>query len=274
MAEVTIERLGHLGDGLATSPEGTVLASGTLPGELVGGTLEDGRIAEARILRPSPRRVRPPCRHFRTCGGCALQHADDAFVAEWKTDVLRRALAAHGLDAPLRPILTAPAASRIRAKLTGRRTKKGAIVGFHGRASHTLVEVTECRVLHPELMAVLPALADLTRLGAARAGTITFAVSASPAGVDVHVTGAKPLTAALRTDLPRFADRFARLTWEDETVFTMARPVQTFGKTRVVPPPGAFLQPTRAGAEALGDATLEAIGPPGRWWSCSPAAGP
>ncbi len=39
----------------------------------------------------------PPCRHFKSCGGCQLQHASDRFVAAWKTDVIAQALAAQGI---------------------------------------------------------------------------------------------------------------------------------------------------------------------------------
>jgi len=55
------------------------------------------------LLEPSPHRQIPPCPHFGTCGGCALQHASDDFVADWKTEITRKALAAHGLKTELRP---------------------------------------------------------------------------------------------------------------------------------------------------------------------------
>ena len=76
---LTIERLGHRGDGIA---EGPVYVARTLPGEVVEGTVEEGRIAQPKIVSPSPHRVSAPCAHYRSCGGCQLQHASDAFVAE------------------------------------------------------------------------------------------------------------------------------------------------------------------------------------------------
>ncbi|MFW5881814.1 MAG: class I SAM-dependent RNA methyltransferase, partial [Roseicyclus sp.] len=82
MAEITIDRLGHHGDGIA---EGPVYAALTLPGEVVAGEIVEGRLAAPRILAPSPDRVAAPCPHFRSCGGCALMHASDGFVARWKT---------------------------------------------------------------------------------------------------------------------------------------------------------------------------------------------
>ena len=135
MQDVTIERLGHQGDGIAPGP---IYAARTLPGEVIRGEVAGDRIAAPKIVTPSPDRVSPPCPHYAACGGCALLHARDDFVAGWKQQVVATALAAQGLQAPFRPVATSPARSRRRAVLSGRRTKKGALVGFHGRASDTL----------------------------------------------------------------------------------------------------------------------------------------
>jgi 23S rRNA (uracil1939-C5)-methyltransferase len=95
---LTVERLGHHGDGIGPGP---VYLPLTLPGEEVEAEITGDRGASIRILIPSPDRVTPPCRHYRSCGGCSVQHASDAFVAEWKCDQVRAALAAQGLDAPI-----------------------------------------------------------------------------------------------------------------------------------------------------------------------------
>ena len=82
------KRLGHLGDGIGDGP---VYAPRTLPGEVVEGELNGTRMAAPRIVTPSPNRVSPPCRHYKGCGSCAVQHADDGFVKEWKVDIVRTA---------------------------------------------------------------------------------------------------------------------------------------------------------------------------------------
>ncbi len=253
--ELTIQRLGHKGDGIAAGP---VLVPMTLPGETVEGEVIDGRIDAPRILIPSPDRVKAPCRHFRQCGGCALQHASDGFLARWKQDVVETALAAQGLTTTFRPIHVSPPQARRRATLAGTRTKKGALVGFHARRSDTIVPITECHVLHPDLVAVLPALAEMTRMGGSRSATLSFAVTVAAGGIDCAVSGGKPLDEALRLSLPKFLPQFTRLTWGDETVFTDTPPAQTFGKAAVVPPPGAFLQATPDGEATLRAAMEEA----------------
>ena len=120
MADFTIERLGHLGDGIAAGP---ILVRRTLPGEVVEGEVTDGRIESPRIVKPSADRVAPICSHYKSCGGCALQHASEQFVEHWQQDVVMRALEAVGLSAPLRRLHSSPPKSRRRATFTGRRTK-------------------------------------------------------------------------------------------------------------------------------------------------------
>ena len=71
---LTIAHVGHRGDGVA---EGRFVPY-TLPGEVVEVEGDEERAAPATILSPSPDRVTPPCPHFGTCGGCALQHWADA----------------------------------------------------------------------------------------------------------------------------------------------------------------------------------------------------
>ncbi len=261
MIEVTIDRLGQQGDGIAAGPDGAVYAARCLPGERVAGVLEGDRIVAPRVLDPAPERVNPPCPHYAACGGCALLHASDGFVAGWKRDVMVRALAAQGLAAPIRGIATSPARSRRRAALSGRRTRMGAVVGFHGRASDALTAVTSCRVLTPAIVAGLPLLEEITALGGSRKGELTLTVTDTPAGLDVAVTGGPAPAGALMAALPGLATRgLARLTWGDEVLAQQAPPALALGRARVVPPPGAFLQATAHGQAALVAAVRAAVG--------------
>ncbi len=257
--EFTIDRLGHLGDGIAPGP---VYAAQTLPGEVIEGELDGTRIARPSIVTPSPDRVRPSCPHFRTCGGCALQHASDEFVAHWKPDVVRTALQAQGLPAPIRRTVTSRPGTRRRATFSGRRTKKGVQVGFHARASDLIVEVPDCKVLAPELLALRPALGELTRSHASRKGEISFAMTLTEGGIDLSVTGGKPPGHSDHVTLAAFAQThdLARLTWDGETIVTLQSPVIRVADVAVTPPPGAFLQATPDGETALRNCVQEAVG--------------
>ena len=252
----TISRLGHQGDGVADGP---LFVPRSLPGETVSGIVQGDRLTEARIETPSEHRVQPPCRHYKSCGGCQLQHASDAFVADWKTDVVRTASQAQGLETVFHPIHTSPPRSRRRATFAVRRTKKGAMAGFHGRASGVITDIPDCQLLDPALIAALPVAEALALAGASRKTPLAVTVTTSAAGLDILVRNGKPLDGPLRISLAQLAEKhhIARLTWDDEPVAMEQPPTQTFGPAQVCPPPGSFLQATRDGEAALLAAVLE-----------------
>lgn len=258
MSEFKITRLGQQGDGVA---EGPVFIPLTLPGERVEAQIENGKAVDVKILHPSERRVAPPCRHFKSCGGCLLQHADDDFVADWKLDVVRTALIAHGLETVFRPIETSPPASRRRAGFSARRTKKGAMVGFHGRASGTIVEIPDCKLLDPAVLAGAPVAESLAIAGASRKAALSVMITAADNGLDVSVEHGKPLDGPLRQQLAAICEQsgLARLTWGDEIVAMRQPPVHRIGSAKVSPPPGAFLQATSHGQQALTRAVVEIV---------------
>lgn len=263
---VHIDALGHLGDGVALTAEGPVHVAGALPGEMAEGrvTAEPRRLwmPAPRIDEPSPHRIGPPCPHVPACGGCRLQHAGDGFLAAWKAGLIAEALAARGLSATIRPMAVSPPGSRRRVTLAARRTRKGVLLGFHGRAAHSIVPIASCPVADPRIVAAFPALAALCGRVAARKGEIRVAVTASEDGLDVDLDGGKAPDAAGRAALAEAAHAagLARLSLSGETVATIRPPAQRMGNARVVPPPAAFLQATPQGEAALVAGVAEALG--------------
>lgn len=263
--EVTIERLGAQGDGVAEG--GALFVPLALPGERVRVISHGTRARVVEVIDPSPDRVAPVCRHFGTCGGCAVQHASDTFVAGWKRELVASALAARGIAGiEIRPTLTSPAASRRRVTVAARRMRKGALIGFHEGQSEALVAITECPVADPHLVAVLPRLGELVERAASRKGEVRITLTAADAGIDVAVEGVKPLDGPGRALLAGVAARagLARLSVAGEVVVTLKAPVQAMGRARVVPPAGGFLQATREGEAALVAAVAEAVDGAGR----------
>ena len=255
----TILRLGHLGDGIADGP---VYAPRVLPGEVIDGDVVDGQIAKPKIVTPSIDRVSARCQHYKSCGGCALQHASDDFVMEWKAEVVRQALKAQGLDAPIRNIATSPQSSRRRATFSGRRLKSGPVVGFHAPASDALTAVPHCTLLSPEVLAGLPALQDLVVMLGSRKGEMRLYVTSSRSGLDVNATGGRVVSSAdfeALADLARTHD-LARLLVDGELVVERRPPSVEFDGMAVAPPSGAFLQATEHGEAALLSAVTEAVG--------------
>ena len=256
--ELTIERLGHLGDGLAAGP---VFVDRALPGEVVSGELLGDRLQDTRIVTPSEHRITPQCSAFKRCGGCALHHAHPDFVARWKQEVVVRALAAQGITAKIQTIHTSPENSRRRAKLTGRRTKKHATVGFFGKASETIQPIEPCRVLVPEILDIIPALEQFTAQFGSRKGQLGFWVLASERGIDVSVEGLGDLADADFGPFARWAgsNGLARLSVGHEIICQHQAPQMTFGKVKITPPPRAFTQATEAGERALQAAVARAL---------------
>ena len=257
-----IKRLDRGGDGVAAGSLRVPLA---LPGEIVAGEVRSGLIAAPTVVSPSPARVRPPCRHFGACGGCALQHASDSFVKDWKQRIVRDALAEYGLSAPIGRVHTSPPASRRRAVFSGRRMKNRAVVGFHAPASDTIVGIPDCILLAPALTALLPALERIVMVGGSRRGELRMSVNSSETGADIRADGGKPVNSGLVEKLARIVSDHAisRLTWNGDLVAQVDQPYQNLGGVRVVPPPGSFLQPTKEGELAMIGAVTRAVGQAG-----------
>jgi len=242
-----VKNLTHQGSGRIEGDDR--LIPGVLPGEEIEIT-PDGK---PRILMPSTDRVRPPCRHAKSCGGCAMQHASDDFVAAWKQDIVRRSLMAHGIETSFRPMAISPPQSRRRAKFSARRTKKGAIVGFHGRMSDALVEISDCQLLSPGLMQAMDGLEALARITCSRKGETALTVTETTSGADVHVSTDQPLSVEAQHTATSLAHQygFARLSWNDDVVVALKPAQQLFDGISVTPPPAAFLQATLEGERVL-----------------------
>ena len=255
-----ILRLGHLGDGIA---EGPVYVPRTLPGEGVEGELDGDVLTGVRIVEPSANRIAPRCAHARTCGGCQLQHASDNFVQTWKQDTVAQALQAQGLQPEFRPQDVSPPNTRRRATFAARRTRSGAMVGFHTRQSDTIVEVTSCDVLDPSLLAVIPAVRDLAKLGASRKHSISVQVTTTAGGVDMSVQDAKPLSPDTVPQVGTLAEAYglSRITWNDDVLVQRAPSEVDLGPARVPLPAGAFLQATAQGQAALTRDVLDILRP-------------
>lgn len=257
MTEFEIDRLGHRGDGVATLDGRAVFVPYALPGERVRATFAGDRADEVEILTPSPDRADPPCPHFGICGGCLMQHLAPAPYADFKRRLVVDALADRGLSPPVEPTRTVPPNARRRATFAGIVVGRQALVGFHRRASHTVVDIDVCFVVTPALLKAKPALQALVTLIQPRKQPIDLTVTDSAAGLDVAV-GKLPAkdVERLRLGFIDLAGRFdlARLSVGGEVIVERRPPVVRIDGIAVVPPPGGFLQ---ASAEA--EAAMAAI---------------
>ena len=172
---LTIVRLAHRGDGIAETPAGPVHVAYALPGELVETSTDEGdRRRLIRVERESADRIAPICRHFGTCGGCAMQHFAAAPYREWKRGLVVTALRQAGIDVPVDALIDAHGDGRRRATFHARRGTGGALeVGFSAPRAHDVVAIDACPVLAPSLAGALAAARAVARRSMARGSRST-----------------------------------------------------------------------------------------------------
>lgn len=236
-------RLGHEGDGVIETAEGVRYVPGVLPGERV---LLQGELAQRDPDSISAdRRSEPLCPHVEACGGCSLQHMSDETYRRWKPSVLSDALASHGIEAKLEAMIVAPMRSRRRAVLTARREGGDVIVGFHGRRSRDVVQMSACAILSPRIVAALPGLRALALLLLGGDAETHVTVIETAGGLDVAFeAGRRDLSPDTRNRLTELVGRLrlARLSVGGEVVIAHGEPSLAIAGVAVVPPPGAFIQ--------------------------------
>ncbi len=273
--ELIVEAIGAQGDGVARHDGHTVYVPLAAPGDRVrvrlGGKRGDGVEGLAvELVAPGPQRAEPPCRHFGACGGCLLQHVSMASYGAWKSALPRRALDQRGLhETALAPLVTVPPAARRRATLAARRGRSGVFLGFNERESRRIVDLADCLVLRPALVALLPDLRALLAGLLAESEAMDVSATVLDDGIDVVLTADRDPDLSTRERLAAFAERadLARLSWRRDR--DPAEPIAhrrpgnvRFGGVAVTVPPGGFLQATAEGEAALTGLILDALGDP------------
>lgn len=163
--ELTIEKIVLGGDGLARWRGMPVFVPRAAPGDVVEARITERRPSYARaeieeIKTPGPLRREAPCPFYERCGGCQLQHIEDAEQLGLKVaaamETLRRLggidpaqLAACRFEEPVSERMWG---YRLRAQVhVDANAEESVRVGFRRRRSHELVFVDRCPVLAPAL---------------------------------------------------------------------------------------------------------------------------
>ncbi len=240
------------GDGVTA--DGRHVAS-AVPGDTVDA---DGTVIQGL------HHAHPPCRHFPGCGGCQLQHADDHVYAGYVAGRITMALAAQRIEANVRDVHLSPPRTRRRATLQAERRGKSVVLGFNEAASHRIVDMHECHVLHPRLFALVSPLRRLLGTILPDRTRARIGLTLIDQGVDMLIEGSCTETLEAVEALIKFGETqgLARLSLDEG--FGAAprfapRPVTiTLTGTPVSFPEGAFLQATTDGEAALVSAVREA----------------
>jgi len=277
--EIDIEKIGARGDGIGTLEDGRRLyVPFTAPGDRVRARLGQprpdgfaGRVTA--ILAEGPGRGEPLCRHFGHCGGCALQHLSADHYRHWKLALLGEALTRQGVAVrEIRNLKVLPAGSRRRAEFSAMRRKHDVVLGLNARLSHQVIDLVECPVLIPEIVALVAPLRELLSGLLDPANAAEVAVLKSDSGLDLLLATGAQFGLKRRESLAAFAEahdlaRIARKHPRSRGTETILerRPVRMrFGDIAVGIPPGAFLQASSEGETALRLAVEEGVGPASR----------
>jgi 23S rRNA (uracil1939-C5)-methyltransferase len=260
---LSIERLGHRGDGVADSSAGPIYVPDTLPGETVEVEHVPGHPDRRHLLnveKPSAERIAPICPYFGTCGGCALQHWNAAAYRAWKRDLIVTALHHVGVEAEVAELIDAHGEGRRRAVFHARHSKRDVLeVGFAAARAHHVIAIDRCPILAKSLDGAIKAAWAIAELLGPTRKPLDIHVTATDEGLDVDVRGSGPLTAATMTSLARAAQRqnLARLTRHGELIAQARTPSLIMGSARVLLPPAAFLQATTEGEAVLSRLVLD-----------------
>ncbi|MDY7231116.1 class I SAM-dependent RNA methyltransferase [Hyalangium rubrum] len=212
--DVTIERLGQLGEGVASWQGRTVFVPGAFPGDVVRVQLEQqGKVLRGlleQVVTPSKDRRASPCPLNTECGGCDwLELAEPAQRAAKQEIVLSTLEHLGRLQRDrftVRPLLVAPRdfGYRRRAVL---HFAKGALAYF-GRRSHERVPVSECGALTPVLAPLPGRLAPLLKPLSKDAEEVHLLAEGAKASFAVMMTG---LVTARHVEAAEAAVRALRL---------------------------------------------------------------
>lgn len=264
MAEtLLIDHVGYFGDGVAPAPGGNIYVPYTLGGETVEVTEVHGHPDRRKLVevkQASPERIAPFCPHFTVCGGCAIQHWDEAAYRAWKRNNVVETLAQAGIKTEVAPLVDAHGSGRRRITLHARMgTHEVLKVGFAAAGAHDIIPIDRCPILDPALNGAIDAAWAIAEVLKPVRKPLDIQFTATSGGLDVDVRGSGPVSAGITTKLSAVAQqhRLARLTRHGELVLMRNPPVITIGTAQVTLPPGSFLQATTAGEETLAALVLD-----------------
>jgi len=151
--EITLEKLTYGGEAMGRLPDGrAVFVPFGLPGEMVCIQLTQQKQNFARgelveVLKASPDRIDPKCKHFTQCGGCHYQNLSYENQLKAKTEILRDQLQRIGKigNPPVQPIVASPIEWNYRNNMQFHLTEEGK-PGFINAKGNSVFPIEECHL--------------------------------------------------------------------------------------------------------------------------------
>ena len=157
MEQVYIDRMNSSGQGIGKAADGrTVFVEGALPDErvVIAVRQEKKSYLQARVERvieANPGRREPPCKWYRSCGGCQLQHAGYELQCRIKSMLVKDAMRRIGGFDIEEEVVCVPSPSewnyRNKASFPVRSRGSNGAVGFFKGGSHEIIPIDRCPVI-------------------------------------------------------------------------------------------------------------------------------
>ena len=270
-----IDELGPKGDGIHKAQRERIYVDRALPGDNVRADLHRGEDGILRgdlieVVQASPHRVKAPCVNYEVCGGCTLQHAEDGFYRNWKVEIVRDALRKRSLSPRVwREPVFLPGGNRRRATFAAFKKNNHVTLGHFRRRSDRLTDISVCLIADPAIMALRAKL--VTLLAPVLQDGFSAGIFIQTVGGQFEIVITGPIGKTGKPD-PQVRDAITQLAEAAEVdrigwrasdrdhveVIVQRHPLRAkFGVLDVALPPLSFLQPTKAGEDALVAAVME-----------------
>jgi 23S rRNA (uracil1939-C5)-methyltransferase len=208
-----------------------LIKGAAIPGETVEVTIEEEKkdyysTSVARIIEPSPYRIKPACNVFGSCGGCHLQFIAHEKQVQVKQEILRdclKRLANIDVDVSMPVHCGNPWNYRYR----GQFKVSGDNIGFYRERTREIIEIDYCPLMVEEINRHIKYAGILVR---------EFNVT------DIHISSGDctvvfvkmPVQSHSRTDIEKLASLFLKsgisgicIEAEENRVFTYGKPYIT-----------------------------------------------
>ena len=129
------------------------------------------------------------------------------------------------------------------------------MLGYNRALTHSIIDIAECPISVPAIVAALPRLRVLAAMICKTAQAFHLTVTLTDSGFDIAAAGSGALADGARRLVTEFVVRegFARLSVDGEVIVEPVKPRILFGQIAVNPPPGAFLQAVAAAEQTMAD---------------------
>lgn len=261
-----IESINNQGLGTSKKDLGSNYLPYVLPGDLVVFEKHSYRGKSncllKKIVEEAPTRIKPECKYFGSCGGCALQHINKESYAEFKFSLIDKALKAVSIQTTINPVIIISQGQRRRANFKAIKKDNQVYLGFHRFHSHQIINIDACPALMIELSDLLtPIKKLLCDILSHKQKAQLFCTRASN-GIDlmIEISNQGLLTKEQKLYLLRFAEDhniIIRLQFRSlellDTVFQRAQPYIVFDSVSVATDADGFLQSCFASDQILTD---------------------